>query len=152
MTSDYHSRRAERDELVLALMQRKTRIADGNAAVRKAFPDAPQPMIDAGVHHAFVDGTDAALDWVADAERFLRDPNPSEFLHDGRTWDAIYHLYGWVQFRALIPYGREGLKSYIDEIRQFIVENDAESALSSLHQLEELFDGDVDPPLLRPSE
>ncbi|HEV7279499.1 MAG TPA: hypothetical protein VGN57_04730 [Pirellulaceae bacterium] len=148
MTDEAFSRARERKELLDAYSARTDRAEAGLQALRQAFPDAPQAMLLAAVHHVFVDGTDAALDWVADAERFLRDPDPQAFLHAGRTWDAIYHLYGWLQFQALVPVGRDGVMELTAEIRQFIADNDAESALASLRQLEVLMEGSVDPPTL----
>jgi hypothetical protein len=62
-------------------------------------------MVEAAVFHVFRGGVGATLDWLAAAELFLRDP-AAGFDH-GATWHAVYHLYNWQQFQALLPVGRE---------------------------------------------
>ena len=131
-------------ELVHALLGRAGVAEAAAAAFRMAYPDAPPHMIEAAVYHVFREGVGAALDWVAAAERFLRDP-ASGFDY-GATWHAVYHLYNWQQFQALLPIGREGVLDRLADIKQFLSENDPEAAAGVVKQLEELFRGDVQPP------
>ena len=131
-------------ETVNALLGRTDLIAVATDAFRRAYPDAPQHMIEAAVFHVFRDGVGAALEWVAAAERFLRDPSHS--LDHGATWHVVYHLYNWQQFEALLPIGREGVLERLKDMRLFLKEGDPEAAQGVLKQLEEMFGGDVLPP------
>jgi hypothetical protein len=131
-------------ELVHALFGRAGVTEAAAAAFRKVYPDAPTHMIEAAVFHVFRDGVGAALDWVAAAERFLRDP-ASGFDY-GATWHAVYHLYNWQQFQALLPIGREGVLDRLADLKLLLSENNPEAAAGVVKQLEELFRGDVQPP------
>jgi hypothetical protein len=144
MPSDPIEKAAERMELVNSLLSRTDRIDAARAAFRKAYPDAPQHMVDTAVFHVYVDGIDAALDWVAAAERFLRDPERG--MDYGATWHAVYHLYNWLQFEALMPTGRDGILELMADLRQFLSENDPQAALGVVSQLEEMFGGDRSSP------
>jgi hypothetical protein len=101
-------------------------------------------MIEAAIVHVFSDGVGAALEWVAAAERFLR--NPAAGFDYGATWHAVYHLYNWLQFQALLPIGRDGVMDRLADLKLFLAENDTEAASSVVTQLEQLFRGDVQPP------
>jgi hypothetical protein len=136
--------RPETLELVQALLGRAGIIEAATVAFRRAYPDAPGHMIETAVHHVIWDGVGAALDWVAAVERFLRDP--SEEIDYGATWHAVYHLYNWQQFQALLPIGRQGVLDRLADIKLFLSENNPEAAAGVVAQLEELFQGDVQPP------
>lgn len=101
-------------------------------------------MIEAAIFHVFRDGVEAALDWVAAAERFLR--NPDEGFDDRATWHAVYHLYNWQQFQALLPIGRHGVLDRLADIKLFLSEDNRKAAAAVVKQLEEMFRGDVQPP------
>ena len=131
-------------ELIHALLGRAGIAEAATAAFRLAYPDAPPHMLETAVHHVFRDGVGAALDWVAAAERFLRNP-ASEFDY-GATWHAVYHLYNWLQFQGLLPIGREGVLERLADLNLFLSEGDTEAAVGVVNQLEELFRGDVPPP------
>jgi hypothetical protein len=131
-------------ELVRALLGRAGVAEAAAAAFRKAYPDAPTHMIESAVYHVFRDGVAAALDWVAAAERFLRDPAGG--FDYGATWHAVYHLYNWQQFQALLPIGREGVLERLADLKLFLSEGSTEAAVGVVKQLEELFRGDVQPP------
>jgi hypothetical protein len=131
-------------ELVNALLGRDEVVEAATVAFRRAYPDAPPHMIEAAVLHVFRDGVGAALDWVAAAEQFLRDPGAG--FDYGATWHVVYHLYNWQQFQALLPIGREGVLDRLSDIKLFLSENNPEAAGGVVKQLEELFRGDVQPP------
>ncbi len=133
-------------DLVHALLGRAGVAETAAAAFRKAYPDAPPQMVEAAVLHVYRDGVGAALDWVASAERFLRDP-ASGFDY-GATWHVVYHLYNWQQFQALLPIGRKGVLDRLADLRLFLTEGSTEAAAAVVKQLEELFRGDVQPPAL----
>lgn len=131
-------------ELVHALLARDKFYEPATAAFRQAFPDAPENMIEAAFYHAFQDGIGAALDWVAAAERFLREPGQG--FDFGATMHAVYHLYNWQQLQTLLPIGRAGVLERLGDIQLFLSENDSAAALRVVKQLEALFRGDVQPP------
>jgi hypothetical protein len=131
-------------DLVHALVGRAEVAETAAAAFRQAYPDAPPHMIEAAVYHVFRDGVGAALDWVAAAERFLRDPAGG--FDYGATWHAVYHLYNWQQFQALLPIGRDGVLERMADVKVLLAENNPEAAAEVINQLEELFRGDVQPP------
>jgi hypothetical protein len=133
-------------DLVHALLARAEIIEVATCAFRRAYPDAPTHMAEAAVFHVFRDGVGASLEWVAAAEKFLR--NPDEGFDHGATWHAVYHLYNWQQFQALLPIGREGVLERLSDIKLFLSEDDPEAAAGVVKQLEELFRGDVEPPAL----
>jgi hypothetical protein len=131
-------------ELVHGLLDRIGVVETATTAFRRAYPDAPPHMIEAAVYHVFRDGVGAALDWVAAAEKFLRDPAAG--FDSGATWHAVYHLYNWQQFEALLPIGRAGVLDRLSDIKLFLSENNPKAATEVIKQLEELFRGDVQPP------
>jgi hypothetical protein len=130
--------------LVNALLGRAEVVEAASAAFRRAYPDAPPHMIEAAVFHVFRDGVGAALEWVAAAEQFLR--NPGTGFDYGATWHAVYHLYNWQQFQALLPIGGEGVLDRLSDLRLFLSENNTEAAADVVKQLEDLFRGDMQPP------
>jgi hypothetical protein len=133
-------------ELVHALIGRGEIWEAATIAFRRAYPDAPPHMIEAAVFHVFRDGVGAALDWVAGAERFLRDPSAG--FDYGATWHVIYHLYNWLQVEALLPVGRNGVLDRLNDIKQLLAENDPQAAMETVKELEKLFRGDVQPPAI----
>lgn len=144
MSTDPIKNVADRMKSVHSLLSRPDRIDAARTAFRQAYPDAPLEMIETAVFHVYVDGVDAALDWVASAEMFLR--KPEEGLDYGTTWHAVYHLYNWLQFQALMPIGRDGILERLATLRSCVSGNDLDSALGVIRQLEELFGGAASPP------
>ena len=110
-----------------------------------AFPTAPEEMLRTAEHHLYVDGKDAALNWIAELARFLQSPDapPPDYGHD---WDLLYHLYNWWQFRALLPEGKSQLLALTREARKFIEEGSLDAALTSLKAIEDSLDGNLDCP------
>ena len=133
-------------DLVHALLARGEVAAAAAAAFRRAYPDAPAHMVEAAVHHVYREGVGAALDWVAAAERFLREPAGG--FDYGATWHAVYHLYNWQQFQVLLPVGRDGVLERLADLKLFVSEGSTEAAGQVIRQLEELFRGDVLPPAI----
>jgi hypothetical protein len=133
-------------ELVNALLGRTNLTEAAASAFRRAYPDAPLAMIEPAVFHVFRDGIGAALEWVAAAERFLRDPGAG--LDHGATWHVLYHLYNWQQLQALLPIGREGVLERLQDMKRFLSEGDSETVERLRKELEEMFGGDVQPPTI----
>ena len=104
-------------------------------------------MISAAVFHVFVDGIDAAGEWLADAERFLRDPNHR--LSVGTSWHLIHHLYNWHQLETLMPHGKTGVFDFLDDISQFADEGDVEAIRRTVQDLKNLLGGEAAAPDFR---
>lgn len=136
--------REERWELAHALLQRGDASSDAEAALRQTYPTAPDEMISIAAFHVYVDGPDAVISWLADAELFLRDPNHR--LCRGVTQNLLYHVYNWHQFEALLPDGRPGVLELIKELKEFADEGSVEAVQQTAKQLEEMFEGNVDCP------
>jgi hypothetical protein len=111
----------------------------GRNAFAKAYPHAPAEMISTAAFHVYVDGCDAALAFIAEAERFLRDP--SQELNYAATYELLYHVYNWHQFRALLPEGKPGVMELLAELKQFVAEDDRDAIVKTAEELEDLLDG-----------
>jgi hypothetical protein len=136
--------RTEHLALAQALFSRADLGADGRAALAKAYPLASDAMVSTAAFHVYVDGCDAALAFLADAERFLRDPSVE--LDSGVTWELLHHVYNWHQFRALLPDGKPGVLELLAELKQFVAEDDREALLKTVGALEAVLEGSRDHP------
>jgi hypothetical protein len=135
---------AETMELVHSLLQRTNLREAADAAFKKRYPDAPQHMIESATFHVFSDGIGAALEWVAGAEQFLRDP--SKGLNSASTYHVLYHLYNWQQLEAILPAGRAGMLEWLDDLKHYLAEGDMEAAERARQQLEEMLQAGLRPP------
>lgn len=135
----------ERVALAQALMARTDRPKDGASAFRKAYPAAPPEMAGTAAHHVYTDGVPAVVAFLADAELFLRDPEHHR-LHLGVTWELLYHVYNWTQFRELLPQGKQNVLELLAELKQFVAEDDRSAILQTAEQLEEALNGNLDAP------
>lgn len=111
----------------------------------KAFPTAPEAMLQTARFHLYVDGKDAALDWIAELARFLQSPDQPPPSY-GHSWHLLYQVYNWWQFCALLPEGKPGLQELVKEVRELIEEGSPDAALSTLKILEDSLDGNLDHP------
>jgi hypothetical protein len=130
--------------LMNALLARPNATSAATEAFRRAYPDAPQAMINTAAFHVATDGIGAAVDWLAAVERFLQ--NPEAGLDYGATWHLLYHLYNFQQFEALMPVGREGLRERLNDVRIFLESEDDNAALRIVKELLATVNGDVTPP------
>lgn len=140
----YNLNRAERWELAKALMDRADAPSDGKAAFRRAYPTATDEMVHSAAFHVYVDGPEAVVDWLADAELFLRDPNHS--LCSATSWHLLYHVYNWHLLEALMPHGRPGVLARLKDIKELAAQGDFEAVRHEAEQLEEMFGATVSPP------
>jgi len=131
-------------EMITALIARPEVMAEAREAFRLKYPDAPPEMIDTAAFHVCQDGIDAALEWIANIELFLR--SPSKGLNYGSTWHLVYHLYNWLQFQALLPLGRAGIVEHLRDAQVCIDEESPDAAKQSIQLLIDQFTGDVGPP------
>ena len=104
-------------ELARAVFQRGSESHDAAiAAFRKVYPTATDEMITTAYYHIYVDGSDAALDFIAEAEMFLRDPD-KDWLN---TYDLLYHTYNWHMFQALLPEVTQDLLAAVDYLKRSV--------------------------------
>ncbi len=132
----------QRWELIDSLLQRQDRSKQAEQAFQSAYPNAPSEMIKTAVFHVYVDGIGAALDWLASAELFLR--NPEYEIDDGTH--LLYHLYNWQQFKALLPGGVEGMLEALKDLKAAIADEDTQAILEAAEDLEERLGGDLSAP------
>lgn len=136
--------RKQRLELALALLARRNISADAMAAYKAKYPHAPEVMVHTVVFHAYVDAPNAVIDFLAEAELALR--NPDHEISSGVTSHVLYHLYNLLMFQATVPLGPEDLVSTVDEIEGFIKEGDTEAARRALELLKNQVGGMLRPP------
>jgi hypothetical protein len=101
-------------------------------------------MIDTGAHHLYGDLPEAAVDLLACLELSLREPEREVGL--GAVIHVQDHLYNWLQFQALLPDGREGLRELVTELEEFIGDGDTAAAKATIEELKEHLDGMRSPP------
>ncbi|MBE9115137.1 hypothetical protein IQ249_04415 [Lusitaniella coriacea LEGE 07157] len=143
--SDYsHLTKEQCLELVSSLFQRERsdRIEKATEAFKKIHPNASKEMIHTLVFHVFVDGTRAALDWLAGAEILLREQDDTELY--GHTIHLLYHLYNWYQFKKLAPLETEKIPGILKEMKEAVANNDLEWVQNSIEELEGIYEGEWD--------
>ncbi|MBP0028877.1 hypothetical protein [Roseofilum sp. Guam] len=128
-------------EILKSLVERTNLTRDAREAFKKAYPNAPDAMIEVAIFHVYVDGIGAALDWLVSVEEFLRNPNSQM---DGSH--LLYHLYNWHQLVALLPEGSPRIIELIEDIKVYLNENEFQAALDSVEELEDRFKGQLNHP------
>jgi len=123
----------DRLELALALLGRPDRRKDGMGVLNRLFPDAPESMKSTAVFHLYSEAPRAAIDFLAEVELSLRDPDP--YFSAGMAVDLLYHLYNFIQFGVLVPRGVPDLLEVVAEVRQAIESGEKEDALANLEEL-----------------
>jgi hypothetical protein len=108
-------------------------------AFKGVYPEASAEMIATAVHHIYTDGTDAALDFIAGAEMFLRDPNEDWLSHQ---YDLLYHLYNWHMFLSLLPEGTQDVLDALDDLKESVKkERDPKEILDAITELRDMLMG-----------
>ena len=143
-TGIYRLSAGERLELAIALARRTDREQRARDALRHCYPTAPEPMLHSAAFHLYTDGWEAAVDFLADLELFLRDPEHT--LDYGVSWHLLHHVYNWHQFRALLPEGRSGLVELVAELKQFVADGDQEAIRRTVEELEEMVEANRSAP------
>jgi hypothetical protein len=113
-------------------------------AFRIKYPTATEQTIDAAVFHIFVDGIEAARDWIADAELFLTDPQHR--LSFGVSSHLLYHVYNWHQLESLMPHGKQGMHELADDIARYAEEGNLEAVKEAVKEFKELIESNQLPP------
>ncbi|NET89984.1 MAG: hypothetical protein F6K45_18130 [Kamptonema sp. SIO1D9] len=136
--------RKQKWEIVRTLLERDRIRNQAEKAFRTAYPNAPERMINTAVFHIYIDGIQAALDWLVDVELFLQ--NPKHTLSEGITFHLIYHLYNWLQFTAILSDTDEDLVEKINDVKAAIEDDDKDAALNILEELKNKFEGNLESP------
>ena len=124
------------------------RIELARVTFRRKYPEATDQMISAAVFHLFTDGIDACVEWLADLERFLADPNHK--LCHGTSSHLLYHVYNWHQLESLMPHGKSAMHELIDEILESAAENDLESVKRAASEFKSILSANDCPPTIDP--
>ncbi|MBZ8182739.1 MAG: hypothetical protein SAL07_08285 [Oscillatoria sp. PMC 1051.18] len=134
-------------ELVQALCQRSDLLVQAQQAFRQAYPEASEQMISTAITHVYLDGSRAALDWLASTELFLRNPD-NEILNQCVD-HLLYHLYNWHQFQTLIHARVTDLLEIIQDFKESVDNEDKEVALAAALELEKRLHARLTPPELK---
>ena len=67
-------------------------------------------------------------------------------MHLGVTYEVLYHIYNWMQFRELLPDGRQHILELLAELKQFVEEDDRAAIRSTAQELEDALGGSRDYP------
>ncbi|MEO1296298.1 MAG: hypothetical protein AAFW75_10920 [Cyanobacteria bacterium J06636_16] len=129
----------QRWEIVRGLLQRSNLSSEARKALRRAYPEAPEEMLNTAIFHTYVDGIGAAIDWLVDLELFLREPNRE--LDISTTYHLLYHLYNWHQFHALLPDGRTGVLERLKEIRELVADGEIDAIIATVEELQSMLEG-----------
>lgn len=133
-------------DLALALLARTNRWRDGLAAMRATYPKAPEASIESATHHLFGDLPGAFVDMLAISELALREPGRE--LGYGASYHALYHLYNWLQFRALLPEGMQGFHELVKQLEELADDGDLTAIRSTVAELRDRVDATLSPPQL----
>ena len=120
------------------------RLEHARDTFRRKYPQATEPMISAATFHLFTEGINACVEWLADLERFLVDPEHK--LCAGTSSHLLYHVYNWHQLESLMPHGKQMMHDLIDEIIESAADNDVESIQRSAAEFKNILEGNDRPP------
>ena len=136
----------KRLELALACLARVDldRRDDAFAMLRRRYPDAPEQLLQAGAYHLFWKLPDVLRDTLAQIELALREDDPD--LNWGVVSDALFHLYNWLQVKALLPWGKQAVWEELEELRVLIKADDKEGAMGTLQRLMDQIEGGASAP------
>jgi len=132
--------------LLGALLERPDATKDGEANLRREYPDAPDESVRAFAHHLYRELPHALLGFLGEIERSLEDGGGR--IDPGKTWHLLYHLYNLVQLEALMPWCREDLVSEINAAIVALEGDDRKFALNTMIRLRDLSRGEMAPPAL----
>ena len=77
--------------------------------------------------HIYIDGIDAALDWLASAELFLHTFNDWQLYNE--TLHLLYHLYNYEQLCVLLSQETPRVLEALQEIKEaLVIDEDCETA------------------------
>jgi hypothetical protein len=136
----------QRLELAVSLLRRDplARRDSSFEVVRKHYPDASDDLIHSIVHHFYWSLPTDLCDLLAYIELCIQDGQ--HHAHSGLIHNVLYNLYNLLQAEALVPYGRQGVFDWLNEVKECLESDDREGALATLKALIEKFESHDSPP------
>ena len=134
----------DKTSLALAALRRNDARSVGLEILKKRFPSAPAAMLDSAVFHLYVELPRALRDLLAQIELSITKPEDS--LHAGVTFEALYHLYNYLQLEALMPGTQEHLLAHFRDLKECLNEEDPEGAAKVLEDIENHLEACIPPP------
>jgi hypothetical protein len=136
----------KRLELAVALLRRDPLVRRDSSFVfvRKQYPDAADDLIHSIVHHLYWTLPTDLCDLLAYIELCMQDEK--HHSHSGLIHSVLYNLYNLLQAEALVPYGRQGVFDWLNEVKECLESDDREGALATLKALIEKFESHESPP------
>ena len=134
----------EKLSLAIVVMRRRDARASGLEVLKKRFPSAPQAMLDSAVFHLYSELPRALRDLCAQIE--LSITKPEGHLHWGVTYEALYHLYNYLQLEALMPGTQQHLLDHVRDLKECLTEKDLEGATRVLEDIENHLGACIPPP------
>ena len=137
-------------ELAVALIQRtdlKKTTDQGYNLLRKEQPETSEVILRSVASDIYEEIPEAIIDLLAWIEWSLQEKKYG--LHHGIVYDVLGHIYGWLLFDALLPYGKQEVLDTLSEIKEAIKTGDKEWAMDKITYLVDFFEGGpVSPPSL----
>ncbi len=141
----FHSlTKAQYIELMSALLKRTELRKQGMAILQNKYPQAPEEMLQSCAYHVFDELPDTLVRVLAWIELSLQAKDFGS--HSGLIFDALYHLYNWLQFEEIVVWSKEEVYSELQELRKCIKENDKEGSEMLINKILEVFDVSMTPP------
>lgn len=134
----------EKLSLAIAAMRRTDARFSGLEVLKKRFPSAPRAMLDSAVFHLYSELPRALRDLCAQIELSITKPEGS--LHWGVTYEALYHLYNYLQLEALVPGAQQHLLDHVRDLKECLTEKDLEGATKVLNDIENHLEACIPPP------
>lgn len=135
----------EKLKLAVALARRTDRAELGLERLKVRFPGAPDEVLSSGAYHLYSELVSSFVDVLAHIELSLQDP--SHAVDEGLLYHPAYHLYNWLQLRALLPWGRHDFLNQLTDVRACLADNDPQGARKLLDTLLQQFGGTASPPM-----
>jgi hypothetical protein len=142
--SDLPKSRADRLDLVVALLGRSELRSEGIEALRLRYPHLPEAFLSTAVHHLYGDLPGALVDLLAILELSLREPHRE--LGYGAPFHVLDHLYNWFQLQALLPHGLPELDELAREAEEALDQGDTPAVKAALRELRARLDGNLSAP------
>jgi hypothetical protein len=143
---DWYYKLPDEEKLSLAIgsMRRSDARASGLEVLKKRFPSAPQAMLDSAIFHLYLELPRALRDLLAQIE--LSITKPEGHLHWGVTYEALYHLYNYLQLEALMPGAQQHLLDHVRDLKDCLTEKNLEGAVKVLEDIENHLEACIPPP------
>lgn len=132
-------------DLVAQLLRRGiSRQADGESRLRQMHPDASEESLRAAAFHLYRELPIALVSLLAEIEISLREDKRT--VGHGIVWDAIYHLYNWLQLSALLPWYHQDISDQLSATLEALEGGDTDFAIREMKKLRDKGLGSASPP------